>query len=320
MGDRMPAPAGKLLIYPFIAISTLMRYILCFLFLMGALHSEELDVQAKRAFDHGRYKEAIELTQKLIAGAPQEKKAGYLVKLAMAEYKDQEHGKAIETYLSALDSTPKPKDPYKPIKEDARLYKEALSLYLNPRERDSKIIALKIHDVYAGILRLHPDYVDLGFIVATSYANLDRFEEFFQVFYASYLRNPDHYLAYKTRAILWIKLFERAKTTEEKNLDRKRIEEALQQAKQRYPLDSSLYRLQIAYAPSEEKREILMKNLNEIIESSIVIPRSELSFFFDQLFAYGEEGMAKKLLEKARGWYPYSRTLDAAKEMLEANQ
>ncbi|MFV0339382.1 MAG: tetratricopeptide repeat protein [Parachlamydiaceae bacterium] len=297
-----------------------MRYFVCCLLLFGALHSEELDVQAKRAFDRGRYKEAIELSQKLITEAPQEKKAGYLVKLAMAEYKDQEHGKAIETYLKAMNLTPKPKEPYKQSEEDAKLYKEALALYLNPRERDSKITALRIHEVYAGILRMHPEYVDLGFIVATSCANLDRFEEFFQVFYTSYTQNPDHYLAYKTRAILLIKLFERAKTIEEKNRERKRIEEALQQAKDRYPLDSSLYRLQIAYAPMEEKKEILRKNLNEIFAHSIVIPRSEMSFYFDQLFAYGEEDMAKKLLEKARGWYPYSRTLDAAKEMLEENK
>lgn len=273
--------------------------------------------RAARAFEKGHFKEAISLNQKLLSEVPPEKRGEVLLKLSKSYYKDQELGKAIETFLLALKETQAPLFAYKPSDEDERLYKEALEIYLNPSERDAQVTALKLHDLYAGILRLHPEYAKLGYIVSASYANLDRFDQFFDVFYASYVKIPDHYLAYKTQAILHIKLYERGRTTQEKELQRAEILKDLEEAKKRNPHDQSLYRLQITFASPAEKKEMLVKNLKEILNGTIVIPRSDLSFYFDQLFSYREDELAKQLLEKARGWYPYSRTLDAAKEMLE---
>lgn len=293
------------------------RVIGTFLLVGSAAFAENLNVRAEKAFEKGHFKEAIQFNKQLADEAPPEKKGEYLVHLAKSYFKDQELGKAIETFITALNETPAPLTPYVASGEDQRLYREALEIYLNPSERDAEVTALKLHDMYAGILRLHPDYYTLGYLVAVSYANLNRFDQFFDVFYASYKKIPQHYLSYKTQAILHIKLYERGKTVEEKEKERAQILNDLEEAKKINPKDQSLYRLQIAFSAPSEKKERLVKNLKEILNDSIVIPRSDLSFYFDQLLSYGEDQLAKELLQKARGWYPYSRTLDSAKEMLE---
>lgn len=288
-----------------------------FVCVFASAQAENLTLRSEKAFENGRFKEAISLNQELLKKAPIEKRGELLLKLAKSYLKDQDLGKAIETFLKALNETLKPTVPYVPSEEDDRLYKEALEIYLNPSERDAQATALKLHDLYAGILRLHPEYAQLGYIVSASFANLDKFDQFFDTFYASYLKIPDHYLSYKTQAILHIKLYERGRTPQEKEIQRTEILNDLEEAKKRYPQDQSLYRMQITFSLPSEKQQRLVKNLKEILNGSIVIPRSDLSFYFDQLLSYGEDELAKQLLDKARGWYPYSRTLDAAKEMLE---
>lgn len=273
--------------------------------------------QAEHAFEKGRYQEAVKDFQELVKTAPDAEKAGYLKRLAESYFKDQEHQKAYAAYLEALDATAPPKEGHPPSEEDEKLYREALQIYLDPKERDPELTALKLKDLYAGILRLHPDYYQLGFIVAAAYANLNEMEKFFEIFFRSYQKFPNHFMAFKTKAILHLKLFERGRTEEEKEKERQGVLASLQQAKEQNPGDTSIYRLQIAFAPPQKKEEILKRNLNEIINQSIVIPRADLSFYFDQLFAYREKELATELLRKARIWYPYSRTLDAAKEMLE---
>lgn len=281
------------------------------------LAAASLPEKAERAYEKGRYHEAVSAYAELAEKAAPESRGEYLKRLAESYYKDQEHEKAFTVYLSALDAVQPQKTAYQPSAEDERLYQEALKIYLDPAERDPELTALKIKDLYAGILRLHPDYFELGFLVAASYANLNEIEKFFEIFFRSYKELPDHYMAYKTKAILHLKLFDRGRTVEEKEKQRDLVLASLQEAKKRYPKDTTIYRLQIAFAHPAQKEEILKRNLKEILDQSIVIPRSDLSFYFDQLFAFREKELASALLVKARIWYPYSRTLDAAKEMIE---
>lgn len=276
--------------------------------------------KAQRAFEKKDYSVAVKYAKEWVDTAlPDEKGEAYKL-LAESYYKDQEHEKAYIAFFSALENTPPPKSPYQPSPEDQKMYGEALSIYLEPSQRDPGAVALQLRDLYAGIVRLHPDYLELGYMVAASYANLGEMERFFDLFHHSYQKLPDHYLSYKSQAILHVKLMERARTSEEKDRQRSLVLRDLQLAKERYPKDTSIYRMQIAFANPDDREMILKRNLKEIIDQSIVIPRVDLSFYFDQLFAYRERELALELLNKARGWYPYSRTLDSVHQLLEENK
>lgn len=294
-----------------------MRSLILGLFLgFASLYGETLDEKAQKKMSAGHYKEAIKAYQELADKDQGFKKGEDLKQLAKAYYKDQEHAKAFETFLEALNNTPPPESTKEMSKDEALIFNQALKIYLEPTERNPEAVSLKLRDLYAGIWRLHPDYAHVGYIVAVAYANLSDFENFFDIFYRSYVQLPDYYLAYKTKGILHIKLFERARTPEEKNKERKEILQSFQEAKKRYPQDASLYRMQIAFSPEADKPEVLERNLNEILNQSIMIPRADLSFYLDQMLAFGKINLAKKFLVKAREWYPYSRTLDAADEMI----
>lgn len=284
--------------------------------LFAQLAAETSEQKALQALQNGQYKVAIKAYQNLSQSAKDSKKAEYLKQLSIAYYKDQEQGKAFEAFLEALAATPKP-DKEAVLGEDEKaLYVEGVKIYLDPKERDPQDLSLKIRDLYAGLWRLHPEYAHLGYLVALAYANLNDFPQFFDVFYRSYAQLPDHYLAHKTKAILHIKLYERKRTVEEKEQERKAILEELQQAKLREPKDTTLYRLQIAFSPEEKKPEVLSNNLNELLNSNMIVPRQDLPFYFDLLLAYGQVNLTEKLLTKAKGWYSYSRTIDAAEELL----
>jgi tetratricopeptide (TPR) repeat protein len=287
-------------------------------FLSAALSLESLDALGTKKMASGHYKEAIQAFSELSEKEEGLKKGKSLKDLSIAYYKDQNHEMAFKTFLEALTAvTPSER---MPLQNDKALYEQALKIYLDPRERDPNSMSLRIRDVYGGMVRLHPEYLNLGYLVALADANLGDYTDFFEIFFRSYKGIPAHFLAEKTKGILHIKLYERARTAEEKEKERQAIFQAFQKAKELFPEDASLYRLQIAYAPNDMKVKVLEQNLNEIIDHDRVVPRSDLSFYFNQLLEYGKYPLAKEFLEKAKHWYPYSRTLTAATDMIEARE
>lgn len=275
-----------------------------------------LEEKAEQKLSSKHYKEAIKAYTALASEEVGIKKGEILKQLAKAYSLDQEQVKAFETFLKALDAVSQENNLEIFSDDEKRIYDEALKIYLDPRERDSEALSLKLRDLYAGILRLNPKFFHLGYIVAISYANLSQFETFFDIFFRSYVKIPKHFLAHKVRAVLHIKLFERARTPEEKEKERKAILAELEKAKEAYPKDVSLYRMQIAFSQESEKGKILEGNLKEMIREHMMIPRADLSFYFDLLFAYGQLDLAGELLTSSKAAYPYSRTLDAAGELL----
>lgn len=235
--------------------------------------------------------------------------------LAQAYLRDQDLEKAFKTYLSALDSAQITPSNTSMGKGEQALYNEALKIYLNPRQSPHES-ALTIKEMYASTIKSHQDYYHLAFLVALAYANLSEFDRFFDLFYASYLRLPDHYLAYKAKAILHSRLLDRVKTPEEKEKERKAVLENLQRAKEQNPKDLSLYKMQIIFSSDKDKDEAFKQNVREILDANLVIPRVDLPFYFDGLLAYGQLDLAKEFLKRARSWYPYSRTLDSAQDLI----
>jgi len=298
----------------------MIRFLICSLlasvpgYLLSDVPQEQIG-RIKKMIDAGHYKNAIKAID-----LEKEKSGDSYVLLAEAHYLDQEHAKAFEAYLSALSHVSHAqKSNASPMgKEEALLYEEALKVYLDPTARDPVITSLKMRDLYAGIWRLHPEYAELGYLVAIAYANLGEYTDFFEIFYLSYKKIPDHYLSYKTQGILHLKLYDRRKTLEEKERERAQVLLYFNKAKELYPQDPSLYKMEIAF--SLDKERILETDLKEIIDKDIVIPRADLSFYIDQLFAYGKNELAAEFLAKARKWYPYSRTLDAADDIVKSKK
>jgi tetratricopeptide (TPR) repeat protein len=280
----------------------------------GYLLSDLPTEQIRKMLESGHYKKVIKTID-----LEKDKSGDSYALLAEAYYKDQEHAKAYEAFLKALDKTPKKDNASHQMgKDEALLYDEALKTYLDTTARDSVTTSLKIRDQYAGIWRLHPEYAELGYLVAIAYANLGEYADFFEVFYRSYKKIPDHFLAYKTQGVLHLKLYDRGKTLADKERERAQVLFYFNKAKELYPQDYSLYRMEIAF--SQDKERILETNLKEIIDRDIVIPRADLSFYIDQLFAYGKNELATEFLAKARKWYPYSRTLDAADDIIKSKK
>jgi tetratricopeptide (TPR) repeat protein len=272
--------------------------------------------QADEAYKKGLFKEALTLYEKALKIAAKEQKGDILAKSAPAFFKDQQQEKALEIFLEAIDfAIIQPTTP--PKEEETKVFQEALSLYLDHQSLSASEIAQKIKEKYSSTFSDQPDYHLLGYILSLAYANLGLYPEFFQTFYNSYRYDPNHYLAYKTRAILHIKLFERAPIGLAREQQRQNIYSNVKKAIDRYPNDGTLYRILVAFAPSEKKREAVTCALKIIIDKNIVISRTDILFFIEESAKQGEVELAQQFLNKVKEWYPFSRIVNAAQQQLD---
>lgn len=235
--------------------------------------------------------------------------------LALAYYRDQNQEKAFQAYLQALDAVIPKESPAITDKERA-LYDEAMVIYLNPLGENPIEVSHQILKKYQPVMAIEANYFALGYIVAAAYANLEMFPEFFERFYISYCHLSQHYLAFKTRAVLHSKLFSRARTMEERELQRQGILDNLEQAIQYNPKDTSLYKMVLASARDEQKPQLLSTYLKKIIDENIITPRVDILFYVQQGVANNRSDLAQQFINKAREWYQYSRSVDAAQQYL----
>lgn len=237
-------------------------------------------------------------------------------RLAILLYRDQEHEQAFKVFLGALERIPQSFKSHSTPEEEV-LYKEALELYLERGISLAPATATAILQRYESVLQANPSYHQLRFIVAAAYANLGKFEDFFDQFYTAYMHDPDHYMAFKTKAILHIKLFERAKVGEEREAQRKLILDKLRKAQEKNPDDHTLYKAMIAFSPENERAEVISRCLNKIIGSNMILPRSEITFYVQQSIGAGQKELAERFIKKAQQWYQYSRSIEEAQKYLE---
>jgi len=258
-------------------------------------------------------KETIAIYEQKIHDARQNEKGLLMGQLSILYLRDQEHEKAFKTFLESLTYT-KPKS-HATDEDDSRYYLEALELYLDHRKSPYEISQSILEK-----FERYPEYHLLGFIVAAAYANQGKFEKFFDRFYTSYTHYPDHYLSYKARAVLYIKLFERARTQQDRDVQRTKILENVSKAIERYPKDDSLYKLVMVYAPEDDKYQIVATYLNKIINQNIIVPRKDIAFYVQQAVAAKQIHAGYRFIDKAKEWYQYSRTINAAEEFLKQHE
>lgn len=292
----------------------MIRKIIIFIFFVCCINAAYASVD--EAIDEGDYKLAATLLQSEIAKVPEDQQGKLKAKLALVYYRDQEDEKAFKTYLDALAATKPLKAP--PVSdEEKKLYDQALKLYLDHGGFSARETAGKIRSEYSPVLALHPNYYLLNFIVSSAYANLGMFDEFFERFYVSYQYYPDSYMAYKTKAILHLKLYDRAVSQKDKEVQRNAIFENAKLASEKNEQDASLYRIMINFANESEKNAVAVKSLKKIIADNIVVPRTDILFYVKAAMAAKQPELAQQFVDKAKTWYEYSKMLQAAQEMIE---
>lgn len=260
-------------------------------------------------------KDEIKKLEGEIPKAAPEQRSALLLQLAKTYYRDQNQEKAFSTFLQAIESANAKDRPPNP--EDTKLYAEALAVYLDPHAQSTKETAAALLEKYGPIVKEHPEFTQLAFLVGASYANAGQFTDFFDMFYRSYSAAPHHYLAYKTKAIIHIKLFERAGTPEAKDIQRQKIIDELLQAMEIYPQDHTLYKMVIAFSPDKQKGEVVNRSLKKIIDNNMMIPRTDIGFYVEEAIKTQQFDSAQQLLDKAREWYQYSRIINTAQEILD---
>lgn len=267
------------------------------------------------AFEHCDYKKAIQTYREWLTSADKENIAALKVKLAITLYKDQEHEQSFSMFLEALEETLNHASS-QITPEEQNLYTEGLELYLHRHGMTSWEIAAKIRQNYAETIKQHPDYHLLGFLVAAAYANLEQFEQFFELFYHSYRYFPNHYMAYKTKAVLHAKLLERARSAAEREKQRLEIFNNLSSAVKLNPQDTTLYKMIIAAASDERKEKIVNAYLNKMMDEDIIVPRSDIIFYVEQAVKSKQADLAQSFINKVRIWYPTSRIIDHAQQYI----
>jgi tetratricopeptide (TPR) repeat protein len=249
--------------------------------------------------------------------APAQKGPAF-VKLALAHLADQNEEKAFKTFLEALSAAEK-KQTKEISKEEQQQYEEALKLYLNHSENPRET-AQKVQAAYASLLKEHSDFFLLRYLIALTKANQGEWKEFFEEFYRSYEYFPEHYLAFKTKAVLHLKLMEKGRTTQERAEHQTEMLSNTVKAIEKNGNDTGLYKLMMVFAFNDEKQRVVDLYLNKIIESSILVPRSEIAFFVKQAVSVQKKDLAQRFLDHVRKDYQYSRVVSAAQEYLDNQQ
>jgi len=237
------------------------------------------------------------------------------VLLAKAYCRDQDLQKAIETFLHALEMLPSVKKP-KTLPDQA-IYEECMPFYLTNHTENSLAISEEIISRYQKINDKNPDYYQINYLLASSFANLGEMETFFDLFYHSYRHLPDHYLAYKTKAILHIKLLERSIDEEYRELQRRSICLCLLKASDSCSKDSGLYKLIFSYAPAGDKKMLVKTVLQKILAENIMVPRADLLFYLENALSVNENKLGKEFVDRAKCWYANSRALEKAQLLVE---
>ena len=197
-----------------------------------------------------------------------------------------------------------------PSKNELDLFEKMRPFYIanNPLQLEEKV---------QECLKQHPKATYLQFLLASSYANQHKFEEFFYSFYPAYTAYPNSYLASKTQGVLSTLLLQRARTPEEKEVWRKKAVAFFTKAFYEMPQDFGLHKMLILTALDSERAEAVKLVCNTVIEKNIQIPRSDVPFYIGQALGVHDIALADRLLDKAKSWYEYSRVLDDMKKQID---
>lgn len=284
------------------------------LVLSGVMHFKLIQEKCYEALHAGDYKKAQEICVHYLNEASPQDVGLAKTQLAIAYYKDQEHEKAFITFLEALEIPSERSESV--VEYETESYQDALKIYLEDAGLSPLETARKILGKFETAEQIKKDDAYLNFLIALSYANLGQYDRFFEKFYASYLKNSHHFLVYKAKAALSIKLYERAKTPEERTMQADCIIGYAQKAIELNPQDTSLYRMILGFVPSDKKAYWLQTIIQKLIDQNIMIARQDIAYYNELAIFFQQYDLAQKFLDKARSWYVYSRVINEAQQHL----
>jgi hypothetical protein len=264
------------------------------------VHAESsfFDAKGQKMLDAREYKELIGTLEERIKKS---KDPAVYLQLAVVYLRDQQEEKSFSAFFAALENT-RVENAAKPSLKEQELFETLRPLYTanNPIALEEKV---------KEVLRQNPKATYLEFLLASSYANQHKFENFFYSFYPAYKAYSKSYLACKTQGVLSTLLLQRARTPEEKELWRKKALVFFTEAFYEMPEDFGLHKMLILTTHESERPEVVRKVVKTVIEKNIQIARADVPFYVGQSLAIHDVALAQSLLDKAKSWYEYSRIL-----------
>jgi tetratricopeptide (TPR) repeat protein len=255
-----------------------------------------------------------EKQQALSRASSDQEKSQIFYDLAFAYYEDQELDRAFTSFLEALKSLKKYPSP-EMSSEERPLFENALADYLT-QTADPTHIAEGLLQKYGGIADQNPHFLHLNFLMATAYANLGRFDDFFSRFYRGYPYLHDSFLAYKTQGILYLRLSHHGKSCEERQGFQQEAFDNLTLALARNPQDASLYKVLIFLAKDENNVSLIHSYLQQIVKNQVVLPRNDVYLYVREAAALQAFELGQEMIDQARSHYEYSRAILEAQQYL----
>ncbi len=261
-------------------------------------------------------KSAISLFENELSEISSESRKSELhYQLANAFYHDQEVDKAFQHFLLALKSVENKPQPQMSA-EEKMLYEAALGVYLKGTGNDPARVAKQMLDNYEESAEAHPEWMHLNFLMATAYANLGRYDIFFDRFYQGFPYLGETFLAYKTRGILYLRLAQHAISPEERYTYHEEAMRQLTSALERNKNDSGLYKLLIFLAKDEKTDALVLSYLQKMVEHKVHISRGDIYLYVREAVVLGDPSLGQEIIDLARSQYEFSRALSAAQEYL----
>jgi len=261
----------------------------------------------------GEYSTAIQTVDHWLASEKNESITGFfLVEKAKLLYANQQHEQALEAFVDVIDQMQINEMPITDVERDK--VQELLPLYqesLLSREACQNLL-----EQAQAIIQKYPNYYSIEFLLAAAFANCSQFCQFFDHFAHSYKHRPNDFLAWKTRGVLHVHLFE-ASITEEVRLSHKnRAVQYFEKAYFLQPDDESLLLKILFLIPDDEKAPFLHKILPTLVDRSTPMRRTVCFLIIEQAIDAKALDEATQLIDKARSWYQYSRALEELSKKL----
>jgi tetratricopeptide (TPR) repeat protein len=236
-----------------------------------------------------------------------------LVEKAKVLYADQQQMEAQEVFLDALQTLPSPRQPVVSEAEQ-QAFATFFSRYVESTQSPDECSRL-LADTKA-LVHSHPEFASVEYYSAACCANRGRFIEFFDLFFHAFQSRPDCFLNWKTQGVMHLRLFEASSSEERREIHRQAAVRCLKAAFTRQPQDSTVLVKLAFLLPPHEKVDLLKSVTAELIRLEAPIRRSDCFFLIQQAMEAGELEVAKQLLDKARSWYEYSRTINELSDQL----
>ncbi len=235
--------------------------------------------------------------------------------LAQAYFSDQEIDRAFRHFLRALKMAPRQENS-RMGEEEQKLFDEAIDLYENQTGGNPVKSAEIMIERFEELALAHEEYLHLNMLIGVAYANLGKYELFFDKFYRSYPSLSETFLVAKTEGILYLRLSQHGKTPEERHALEEEAFRSLDLALEKNPGDSNLYKVLIFFAKEENNDQLLLSYLEKMVKSDVPIPRGDIYLYVREAVALGKVKLGQEIIDRASTLYEYSRAITAAQEYL----